>query len=139
MPSQRPAVEGLRRLCALLSPFSARETLLADWPAPAMWPSIVAQADTHRLIPALAVALDRLDAADRLDPEAAELLARIAAWNADRNEGLRRQVHGLSRAFNAAGLQPVWLKGALALLPAAGHAGGRMMLDLDVWLPDAKD
>lgn len=133
------AVEGIRRLCAILSPFTGREALLADWPPPALWPAIVAQADAHRLLPALAVALERHGLCGRIDEELVDLLAAVAEWNMERNEGLRRQVLALSEAFNAAGRRPVWLKGALSLLPADGPAGGRMMLDLDMWLPAESD
>lgn len=136
MPSRNSALQGLRLLCALVSPFSTRESLLADWPETPPWQGLLAQADKHRLIPVLSVALARHGLVDRVDPELAELLAAVAAWNTERNEGFRRQMRTLSAALNAAGLQPVWLKGALTLLPPQGPAAGRQMMDLDVWLPE---
>ncbi|WP_245261626.1 nucleotidyltransferase family protein [Ancylobacter sp. FA202] len=135
MPSRPSVLEGLRLLGALVSPFSTRESLLADWPATPPWQDLLAQADKHRLIPALHVTLVRHGLLDRVDAELAELLAAVADWNAERNEGFRRQMRTVSAAFNAAGLEPVWLKGALTLLPPEGPAAGRQMMDLDVWLP----
>ncbi len=129
------AVEGLRGLCRLLAPGATRDGLVARWPDASVWPALVAQADAHRLLPALAATLIRHRLTDRLDDELVPLLEEVAAWNTGRNEGLRRQLLGLSRAFNGADVAPVWLKGALALLPADGPASGRMMLDLDVWVP----
>ncbi|TCK30269.1 putative nucleotidyltransferase-like protein [Ancylobacter aquaticus] len=135
MPSRSPALEGLRLLCALVSPFSTRDPLLADWPAVTPWGALLAQADTHRLIPALSVALARHGLGDRVDAELADVLAAVAAWNTERNEGFRRQMRTLGEALNAAGVQPVWLKGALSLLPPDGPAAGRQMMDLDMWVP----
>jgi len=136
---RRLEVEGARWLCRAISPAATRESLVADWPRPELWRGIVAAADTHRLIPALAAAIGRRGVGERIDPELADLLAVVAAWNAERNEGLRRQMLAVSRAFNAEGLRPVWLKGALSLMPAKGPESGRMMLDLDLWLPAEAD
>lgn len=133
MPRRNSALEGQRTLCALVSPFSTREELLADWPAMPPWQALLAEADTHRLLPALSVALARHGLEDRVDADVADILAAVADWNTERNEGFRRQMRVLSAAFNAAGLEPVWLKGALTLLPPAGPAAGRLMMDLDVW------
>ena len=83
--------------------------------------------------------MERFDLASRLDLEIADLLAAIAVLNADRNEGLRRQMKVITRACNAAGVRPVWLKGACDLLPERGPESGRMMLDLDFWVPDVAD
>lgn len=135
MPNRTAALEGLRLLCTLLSPFSTREQLLADWPPAPPWKDMLAEADYHRLVPALSVALDRHRLGDRIDAELADVLAAVAAWNTERNQGFRRQMRVLSGAFNAAGLTPIWLKGALSLLPPDGPARGRQMMDLDVWLP----
>lgn len=133
MPRRNSALEGQRTLCALVSPFSTREKLLADWPVDPPWQTLLAEADTHRLLPALSVALARHGLEDRVDADVADILAAVADWNTERNEGFRRQMRVLSAAFNAAGLEPVWLKGALTLLPPAGPAAGRQMMDLDVW------
>ncbi|WP_371348569.1 nucleotidyltransferase family protein [Ancylobacter sp. IITR112] len=130
------SVDALRRLCVLLSPFSTTEAARAAAATMPSWPAALAQADMHRLIPAFHVALARHGLADAVDAELAEVLAAVADWNTERNTGFRRQMRVVSAAFNAAGLEPVWLKGALTLLPPDGPAAGRQMMDLDVWLPE---
>ncbi len=136
MTRRNASLEGLRLLCALLSPFSTRAGLRADWPEAPPWGALLAQADAHRLVPALPVALARHGLDDRLDHELAEILAAVAEWNTERNAGFRRQMRTVTAAFNAAGLEPVWLKGALTLLPPDGPVAGRQMMDLDLWLPE---
>lgn len=135
MPRRNASLDALRLLCALVSPFSSRAALRAAAAADPPWAAVLAQADRHRLIPALSVALARHELGDRVDDEFADLLAAVADWNTERNEGFRRQMRTVTAAFNAAGLEPVWLKGALTLLPPDGPAAGRQMMDLDVWLP----
>ncbi|MPT22694.1 MAG: hypothetical protein E2577_06565, partial [Starkeya sp.] len=137
MPRRNASLDGLRLLCALVSPFSSRAALRAAAAADPPWAAVLAQADRHRLIPALSVALARHELGDLVDAELADILAAVADWNTERNEGLRRQMRRVTAAFNAAGLEPVWLKGALTLLPPDGPAAGRQMMDLDVWLPEA--
>ncbi|UOK71943.1 nucleotidyltransferase family protein [Ancylobacter polymorphus] len=137
MPRRNASLDGLRLLCALVSPFSSRAALRTAAAADAPWTAVLAQADRHRLIPALSVALARHGLGDRVDAELADILAAVADWNTERNEGLRRQMRAVSAALNAAGIAPVWLKGALTLLPPAGPAAGRQMSDLDLWLPEA--
>lgn len=139
MRERRLQVEGTRWLCRALSPATTREAILARWPRTELWPAIVAGADRHRLITALAVAVERHDLADRLDAELADLLAAVAAWNAERNEGLRRQMLSVTRALNAQGVRPIWLKGALQLVAPDGPASGRIMNDLDLWIPAEPD
>ncbi|WP_421698738.1 nucleotidyltransferase family protein [Ancylobacter sp.] len=135
MPRRNASLDGLRLLCALVSPFSSRAALRTAAAADPPWAAVLAQADRHRLIPALSVALARHELGDLVDDEFADILAAVADWNAERNEGFRRQMRSVTAAFNAAGLEPVWLKGALTLLPPDGPAAGRQMMDLDVWLP----
>lgn len=136
MPRSHSSLAGLRLLCALVSPFSTRAALRTAAAADPPWAAVLAQADTHRLIPALSVALARHELGDLVDDELADILAAVADWNTARNEGFRRQMRTVTAAFNAAGLEPVWLKGALTLLPSDGPAAGRQMMDLDVWLPE---
>ena len=136
MPRRNASLDGLRLLCALVSPFSSRAALRTAAAADPPWAAVLAQADRHRLIPALSVALARHGLGDLVDAELADILAAVADWNTERNEGLRRQMRRVTAAFNAAGLEPVWLKGALTLLPPDGPAAGRQMMDLDVWLPE---
>lgn len=136
MPRRNASLDGLRLLCALVSPFSSRAALRTAAAADPPWAAVLAQADRHRLIPALSVALARHGLGDLVDAELADILAAVADWNTERNEGLRRQMRRVTAVFNAAGLEPVWLKGALTLLPPDGPAAGRQMMDLDVWLPE---
>ncbi len=132
----RLQVEGLGWACRAVSPFIATAAVRQAWPRDELWPGILAAADRHRLLPALAHALARRGLRERLDPDIGEALDAIAAWNAEGNAALRAQMLEISAACNAAGTRPVWLKGALALLPPDGPGGGRMMMDLDMWLPD---
>ncbi len=45
MTRRNASLEGLRLLCALLSPFSTRAGLRADWPEAPPWGALLAQAD----------------------------------------------------------------------------------------------
>ena len=100
------------------------------------WLPVIAVANEHMLAPALAVALARRNVA--LDPDLRDYLAMLADLNRARNAALRAQAVEAIAAFNAAGLRPMLLKGAIALFACLyDDAASRMIGDLDLLVPPA--
>lgn len=68
-----------------------------------------------------------------------EALAEIHRLNAERNNRLRTVLRDTIRILNAHAIEPILLKGSLALLPNQyPHAGARMLSDLDLALHNAE-
>jgi hypothetical protein len=100
------------------------------------WLPIVAVANEHMLGPALAVALAHR--APDLDGDLRDYLAMLADLNRTRNATLRAQAIEAIAAFNAAGLRPMLLKGAIALFDELyDDVASRMIGDLDLLIPPA--
>ncbi len=124
----------LHWLCRAVSPLTQAGDVTPL--APADWPLVMRLADWHMLLPELYLAA--LRHGDRLGvpQEMLETLEAFHFLNNERNDRLRAQMRHLSRAFSNAGIRHVWLKGAVWLLEDQGGPSGRMMSDLDLWLPD---
>ena len=67
----------------------------------------------------------------------ADFLESVLRLHQYRNDALRQQLLTLCKSFNVAGIRPILLKGAPLLLADNTTGFARMMLDLDVWVPDA--
>lgn len=133
----RRRLEALAWLCRAVSPLFPAGTVTT--PPAVLWPVVVALADQHLLLPELALALHRHGLAAGAPGDLVALLDDIHALNRERNAALRAQMRDMAQAFAAAGLAPVWLKGAVELLDPGWETGGRMMNDLDLWFPDPAD
>jgi hypothetical protein len=124
-------LDALTWLCRATSPLTE-----AALPAPAaLWPEIIARADAHLLLPELKLALDRLGLTAEAPAEAAAFLDAVYQLNCERNALLRLQMTEISHALSAVGVTPVWLKGAAELLDPGWERSGRMMQDIDLWIP----
>lgn len=99
------------------------------------WEAAIAVANRHLLGPALHAALARRGQ-DGLPPEAQSYLALLHRLNLRRNAVILRQARQLVGALNAAGIEPMLLKGTLMLMagPRIGR-GARMMADIDIAVP----
>lgn len=126
-------IAALTWLCRVVSPL----TLAPPSPPVELWSEVVGLADAHLLLPELKLGLDRFGLT--APGEIAEVLNGVYELNRHRNTLLRRQMRDISHALADAGLAPIWLKGAAELLEPGWAGIGRMMNDLDVWLPDAAD
>lgn len=133
---QRAADTLLHWLCHAVSPLTAPRDV-ARLPE-ADWRKVMSLADWHMLLPELHLAALRHGAALGAPVEVVETLEAIHFLNAERNGRLRTQMRHLSRAFSAAGIRHVWLKGAVWLLQDDFASSGRMMNDLDLWFPDSE-
>lgn len=71
--------------------------------------------------------------------EVRQALAELHRLNEARNARLRAVLRETVRCLNAAGIEPLLLKGSIALLPGQyPHAGARMLGDLDIALQNAE-
>lgn len=103
------------------------------------WHAVCWLAGNHLVTPTLAGALQRKGLFDRLPDEVREYLATLQALNRDRNRMLREQLFAITGQLNRLGIQPLLLKGAIALLPDAyPGAEDRVMGDLDILVPEAR-
>jgi len=123
-------------LAALLDPAGVGLNPLADARVPD-WVGIYRLAAAHLVAPSLYTALA---ARQRLEvvPEPVRIaLAELHRLNAERNARLRAVLRDTVRLLNAAGFEPLLLKGAVALLPGSDPlAAARMLSDLDLALYD---
>ncbi len=103
-------------------------------PAPDAWADIFKVADRHLVLPRLALGL--LPRRDETGDAVADFLEAALELCRHRNDRLRRQLLTFCRAFNAVGIEPILLKGAPFLLAHDASRYRRMMLDIDIWVPD---
>lgn len=103
------------------------------------WRAVCWLAGAHLVTPTLAGALQRKGVLDRLPEEAREYLTTLQALNWERNALLREQLAAMTRALNGIGIEPILLKGAVALTAAAyPGAADRVLGDLDIVVPEAR-
>ncbi|WP_413205374.1 nucleotidyltransferase family protein [Rhodospirillum sp. A1_3_36] len=132
----KASLSALSWLCRAVSPLTTN----LEAPDPALWSRIMPLADQHMLLPVLLPALNRHDSLTKdIPPEVMDGLAAFHDLNQGRNGLLREQMGNLTAALNKDGICPIWLKGATELLPADWARSGRMMADLDFWLPDPRE
>lgn len=103
------------------------------------WAHVLALANEHLLTPALRRAVQPHRAA--VPSEVWRYLEHIHLMNSRRNRFIRRQALELIRALNAAGIEPLLLKGILMTLHERRFdKGARMMADIDFVVPaDLRD
>ena len=102
------------------------------------WRGLTWLAGGGLVTPALAGALQRKGLFERLPEAVQDYLQTLQSLNLARNQTLREQLLIVTEALNRIGIQPVLLKGAIAL--ATGHYPGaedRVIGDLDLLVPDS--
>ena len=103
------------------------------------WVDLVALAHRHRLVPALHEAFRGIGPGAAIPEEVRAHAAEIAALNERRNTAVREEIYSILAVLNAAGLEPVLLKGAAALLSGPLALPGRMLGDIDMLIPAAAE
>ncbi|MEX2451068.1 MAG: nucleotidyltransferase family protein [Rhodospirillales bacterium] len=99
------------------------------------WTAVIELANRHLLGPAVYARLCKTGRDRRVPEDVLAYLAMLHELNIERNKALRRQVEEVIRTLNAAGVEPMLLKGAIALVePFSGedNVSTRMMRDLDI-------
>jgi hypothetical protein len=96
------------------------------------WDSIILLADRHSLAPWLGARVKALGV--RMPGAAAEQLEDLHFASAARNMCLFERLGGILRAFEAAGIPTVLLKGAWLARVVYGDAALRPMGDIDLWI-----
>jgi hypothetical protein len=127
----------LSLLCACLAVRDDDDTLATRLARDAIdWPQVAWLAGNHLVTPSLAGILRRKGLFDRLPDEVQDYLDAIRALNRARNQTLREQLAAIAEPLNRMGLQPVLLKGAIALTPHSyPGAEDRVIGDLDLLVP----
>lgn len=121
-------------LCRALSPYGA----VHDIPARREeWAQLLAVADHGLVLPRLARFASAH--AERIPAEVQDHLASARELNRIRNVELRNQLLDLLDGLNAAGVTPCVMKGTAGLLDPEADLSQRVMLDLDIWVPDPRD
>ena len=106
---------------------------------PGAWEVLIKVAGRNLVLPNLYPVLKAKGLLGTIDPEIVEALEGFYELNALRNETLRKQLIEVTELLNAVRITPVWLKGATYLIDPEWKSSGRMMLDLDFWIPDPQD
>jgi hypothetical protein len=102
-------------------------------PPPDDWPIVLDIANRGWLVPAIHVALDRAGRLDEVPADVRDYLLFLHDQNFERNRRLRLQLMEATKALNAAGIEPILLKGAIHLFTATEeNLGARMTSDLDI-------
>ena len=100
------------------------------------WDLIIAMADRQNIAPALWAALSKRALAALLPAKARGTLFKQHLLNTFKNKAFKDQAVALVRQFNAVGIEPVLLKGAVSLFLATfDDPGARVMADLDILVP----
>lgn len=100
------------------------------------WEPILALAHRHLVAASWYAALRRRGLLERAPVEIGEHLAALHELSLQRNRLLRRELIRAACACNAIGIEPMLLKGALALLPGQPpEMAARLLGDLDLLLP----
>lgn len=91
----------------------------------------------HQLVtPSLAAALARVGFLDALPEQVREFLEATRDLNRERNAKLRNGLMEVTEALNTAGIKPLILKGAIALvMPDYPGAEDRVVGDIDLLVP----
>jgi hypothetical protein len=134
LPHSRAGRRRVRELTGLCRCLSAH--LRGDPPpVPTHWAPVVATAERYRLTPALWEAVGT--AADLPETLASRLQAQYAA-NVVALARMSAQLRDCLDALNRGGMQPVVLKGGLAVLEGGSVMPARMMTDIDLLVTEGE-
>jgi hypothetical protein len=122
-----------------LQPGAIRERRLdRAWRAgPALWRELISLSNASLVSQAVWSVLVRDGFDGRVPPEAADYLAAFHEYNVVRNAAIVAQLTECIRALNAAGIEPMPLKGAAYLLDGLYQdPGERFLVDIDLLIPE---
>lgn len=104
---------------------------------PAAQDALIAAANEALVTPALYTALCKTEMLAEIREPLRSFLRSFHEVNRERNEAFATQLAEAARALNAAGIRPLVLKGARALLDSEPRdLGRRVMCDLDLMVPE---
>lgn len=133
-----PRTQAWLDLAALFDPAGRRADPLAEGRT-LDWVRLYRLATAHLVAPQLHARLAARDALAAVPAAIGAALAELHRLNAARNARLRRVLHDTVRLLNEAGIEPLLLKGSIALLPGQyPQAEARMLSDLDLALHNAE-
>jgi Uncharacterised nucleotidyltransferase len=128
----------IRFLCRCLAPATVADPDFADLLSggDVLWPQILWLAGNHLVTPSLSGALRRRGVFDVLPGDIREYLDAIRELNRERNRILYDELIAVAQRLNHIDVEPILLKGAIALLPDQyPGAEDRVIGDLDLLLP----
>lgn len=103
------------------------------------WEVLIKVAGRNLVLPNLHPVLKAKGLLGAIDPGIVDALEGFFELNVLRNASLREQLIETTELLNAVRIDPIWLKGATYLLGPEWKSSGRMMLDIDFWIPDPQD
>lgn len=125
-------------LAALLDPAGVFRNRAMAQPAPD-WPALYRLAAAHLVAPSLYATLAAREQLHWVPGEVREALEALYQLNTQRNRRLRAVLRDTVHILNQADIEPILLKGAIALLPGQyPHAFARMLGDLDIGVAEAE-
>ena len=133
----RHEIRQFHKLSRLLSPYIDAALAQPDLPSTETdWEVLIRVASRNLVLPCLYPVFRDKGLLQDIDSEIAGALEGFYQLNILRNTELRQQIVEVSAILNEVDIVPVWLKGATHLLTTQWETSGRMMIDLDFWLPD---
>jgi hypothetical protein len=127
-----------RCLSPELSPSFKKELAETLRGAAVPWEVLLTTANLHRCTPLWYVRLREHGLLDTLPADLRDYLAALHASNAERNQRIRAELAQVADTFKAAHIRMLLLKGAAVLADDLyGDPGARLMLDLDLLVPQA--
>lgn len=126
-----------RDLADLLDPVGCCADSLVE-ERPLDWYGIYTLAAAHLIAPALYSALSTTNRLHIAPADVRKALGELYRLNEARNNRQRKILRDIVRILNAQGIEPLLMKGSIALLPdQPSHAADRVMSDLDIALHNA--
>ncbi len=98
------------------------------------WPALVGLASANGLLVSIYPALEEHGLCARVPDDALAALREFHAQARLRRTEAARQIERVSGAMNAAGIEPLWLKGAALIVEGSPWADRRWMSDVDLWV-----
>ncbi|MEE9339650.1 MAG: nucleotidyltransferase family protein [Methylococcaceae bacterium] len=133
-------MDSLKLLCQCISPVKNSEDLLSATNTQDFdWESVIYCSGGHLVTPALWFSLKKKGILPLLNQEAKNYLELIYDLNLTRNENITKQLLTLLPDLNAAGIEPLLLKGVASLFGDLYESPGiRVLGDMDILLPEEK-
>ncbi|MCZ6605351.1 MAG: nucleotidyltransferase family protein, partial [Alphaproteobacteria bacterium] len=129
-------------LCRLLATRDgATQPMSTTWSDPneVDWTQLVHVANQHLVAPILHDAVTRAGIRERLPEDKRHYLAALHAANGERNQEIHRQISAFLPALNAAGIEPILLKGTAFIIADPSYGPLRMMADIDYLVPQGSE
>ena len=124
-------------LCAALSPLTDPDKVVQlNKSYELNWDMVMEQAHHGMVLPALYHSLLTKGLLHLAPDEVAQALQGFFELNVELNGRRRDQVYAISTCLNDKDIGHIWLKGATHLLRKDWKLSPRMMLDIDIWIPN---